>query len=84
MSRKKKQLPIFEHVTIADCAAEGKCVARVDDMVVFVPFVVPGDVVDLQVRKKRHSYCEAEVIRFINYSERRTTPMCPVSCPLLS
>ena len=77
MSRKKKQLPIFEHVTIADCAAEGKCVARVDDMVVFVPFVVPGDVVDLQVRKKRHSYCEAEVIRFISYSERRTTPMCP-------
>ncbi len=77
MSRKKKNLPIFENVTISDCAAEGKCVARVNEMVVFVPFVVPGDVVDLQVRKKRHSYCEAEVIRFIHYSERRTEPMCP-------
>ena len=76
MSRKKKALPIFENVTIADCAAEGKCVARVNEMVVFVPFVVPGDVVDLQVRKKRHSYCEAEVIRFIKYSDRRTAPIC--------
>ena len=46
MSRKKKPLPILEHVTITDCAAEGKALARVNDMVVFVPFCVPGDVVD--------------------------------------
>ena len=63
MAKNKKPLPIYEQVTIADCAAEGKCVVRIDDKVVFVPFVVPGDVVDLQVRKKRKSYCEAEVIR---------------------
>ena len=56
MSRKKKPLPILEQVTITDCAAEGKALARVNDMVVFVPFCVPGDVVDLQVRKKKHSY----------------------------
>lgn len=51
MSRKKKPLPILENVEIEAVAAEGKCVAHVDDMVVFVPFVVPGDIVDLQVRK---------------------------------
>lgn len=76
MSRKKKTLPILENVTISDVAAEGKSLARVNDMVVFVPFTVPGDVVDLQIRKKKHSYCEAEVIRFIEYSKVRATPMC--------
>jgi len=76
MTRKKKALPILENITITDIAAEGKCIARIDDMVVFVPFVVPGDVVDLQVRRKKHHYCEAEVIRFIKYSDVRTEPMC--------
>ena len=50
--------------------------ARVEDMVVFVPLTVPGDIVDLQVRKKKHHYCEAEVIRFIKYSDKRQKPMC--------
>ena len=76
MSRKRKPLPILENVTITDIAAEGKSLARVNDMVVFVPFTVPGDVVDLQIRKKKHSYCEAEVIRFVEYSKIRTAPMC--------
>lgn len=76
MSRKRKPLPILENVTITDYAAEGKALARVNDMVVFVPFCVPGDIVDLQVRKKRHSYCEAEVIRYIKKSEIRVEPPC--------
>lgn len=76
MTRKRKELPILENITITDCAAEGKSLARVDDMVVFVPFTVPGDVVDLQVRRKKHHYCEAEVIRFIKYSDVREKPMC--------
>ena len=56
MARKNKPLPILEHIKITDFAAEGKSLARVDDMVVFVPWAVPGDVVDLQVRRKKHSY----------------------------
>ena len=52
---------------MTDVAAEGKCLARIDDMVVFAPFCVPGDVVDLQVTKKRKSYCEAKVIRTHKY-----------------
>ena len=76
MSRKKKPLPILENITITDCAAEGKALARVDDMVVFVPFCVPGDVVDLQVKKKKHSFMEAEVIRFIKKSDVREEPFC--------
>lgn len=76
MSRKRKPLPILEKVEIEAVAAEGKCVAHVNDMVVFVPFVVPGDVVDLQVRKKRHSYCEATVVRMVQPSPIRVAPKC--------
>lgn len=76
MTRKKKPLPILENIQITDCAAEGKSLARVNDMVVFVPFCVPGDIVDLQVRKKRHSYMEAEVIRVVEKSAVREEPFC--------
>lgn len=76
MTRKKKPLPILENITIEAVAAEGKALAHVDDMVVFVPFVVPGDIVDLQVKRKKHHYCEAEVVRFIKKSSIRQQPMC--------
>lgn len=77
MSRKKKSLPVLENVTITDVAAEGKALAKVNDLVVFVPFVVPGDIVDLQVIKKKNHYCEAVAIRFHQYSENRQEPFCP-------
>lgn len=76
MSRKKKTFPVLENITITDVAAEGKALTRVGEMVVFVPFAVPGDIVDLQIKKKKHSYCEAEVVRFIKYSNVRATPKC--------
>jgi len=68
---------LLESITIEDVAAEGKAIARVDNMVVFVPFVVPGDVVDLQITRKKHHYCEAEAVRFISKSAVRTEPICP-------
>jgi 23S rRNA (uracil1939-C5)-methyltransferase len=77
MARKKKALPLWEHITITDVAAEGKALAKVDGRVVFVPYVVPGDVVDLQVRRKKHSYAEAEAVKFHHYSAERSTPFCP-------
>ena len=77
MGRKKKALPLLEGVTIQAVAAEGKALVRVDDLVVFVPFVVPGDVVDLQLTKKKHSYAEAEVVRMVKPSADRIAPFCP-------
>jgi len=74
--RNKKKLPIIENVTITAIAAEGKSLARVDDKVVFVPYVVPGDVVDLQVKKKKSSYMEAVAINIHECSELRDTPFC--------
>lgn len=67
MARKKKQLPILEKVTITDVAAEGKAIARVNDMVVFVPFVAPGDVVDIQLTRKKNSYAEGKPVYFHEY-----------------
>ena len=75
--RKKKPLPIFENITITDVAAEGKALARVNDMVVFVPWAVPGDVVNLQVTRKKHSFCEARIIDFVEKSPLRIEPRCP-------
>lgn len=76
MARKKKELPLLEQVTITDVAAEGKAIARVNDLVVFIPYVVPGDVVDLQVRRKKNHYAEAEAVRFHKYSDVRAVPFC--------
>ncbi len=66
----------MEQVTITDVAAEGKALARVDDMVVFVPYVVPGDVVDLQVKRKKHNYAEAVAVKFHECSPLRREPFC--------
>ncbi len=77
MARKKKPLPILENITITGVAAEGKAIAKVDNLVIFVPYAVPGDVVDLQIRRKKHSYAEAEVIRFHQYADKRSQPFCP-------
>ena len=74
--RKKKPLPLLENVEITAVAAEGKALARVDERVVFVPYVVPGDVVDLQVTRKKNSYMEATAVRFHKYSELRAEPFC--------
>ncbi|MCD8305383.1 MAG: 23S rRNA (uracil(1939)-C(5))-methyltransferase RlmD [Prevotella sp.] len=66
----------YERVTITDIAAEGKALCRVGEMVVFVPWAVPGDVVDLEVTRKKHSFCEAKIIKFHEASPLRIPPRC--------
>ena len=76
---KKKNLPIIEHVEITGVAAEGKAIAKVQStsgMVVFVPNCVPGDIVDLQVTKKKHSFMEAKVLRIVQPSSLRCEARC--------
>lgn len=76
MARKKKELPLLEKVTITDVAAEGKAVAKVNELAIFVPYVVPGDVVDLQVKRKKNHYAEAVAVKFHEKSPLRTEPFC--------
>lgn len=76
MARKKKELPLLEKITITDVAAEGKALAKVNDLVIFVPYVVPGDVVDLQIKRKKNHYAEAVAVKFHEYSPERAEPFC--------
>lgn len=59
-----------------DVAAEGKAIAKVNDLVIFVPYVVPGDVVDLQIKRKKNKYAEGEAVKFHEYSPVRAVPFC--------
>lgn len=74
---KKKNLPLFENVTITGVAAEGKALVRINDIVTFVPNCVPGDVVDLQIIRKKHSFMEAKVVRLVTPSPVRCAARCP-------
>jgi len=69
-------LPMLNKVLITDIGAEGNAIAKVDGRVVFVPMLVPGDVVDLRISKKRRKYLEGTVIRFHEYSPDRIKPVC--------
>ena len=73
---KKKNLPLIESVEITGVAAEGKALVRIDDIVTFVPNCVPGDIVDLQITKKKHSFMEARVVRVVKPSPVRCEARC--------
>ena len=75
MARKKKK-PFYEKIRIKDIGAEGKALARVDGLVIFTKFVIPGDVVDLQVIKKRKKYQEGIVTKIHQFSKDRTDAFC--------
>lgn len=77
MGRKNKELPLLERVEITDAGAEGMSIAKVDGLVVFVPFVVPGDVADIQLYRKKKNYAEGRAIRFHRLSELRVEAACP-------
>ena len=72
----RRKLPFFEKITISDVGAEGKAIARIDDIVTFVSLVAPGDIVDLQVTKKRSRFMEARVTHIHQLSEKREIPVC--------
>ena len=77
MTRKKKIDLLLESVTIESVAAEGKALTHVDGMVVFVDFAVPGDIVDIQVYKKKKNYMEGFIKRIVKPSADRLAPFCP-------
>jgi 23S rRNA (uracil1939-C5)-methyltransferase len=68
--------PLYENVEILDAGSEGNAVARVGDLVIFVPFVVPGDVVDIRPTRRKKSFLEGRAVRFHRYSEKRAEPFC--------
>jgi 23S rRNA (uracil1939-C5)-methyltransferase len=75
VSRKKK-LPIYEKINIVDIAAEGKAIAKYNDMIIFVEGAVPGDVVDIQITKKKKRFLEGHVLHIHSYSKERVDAFC--------
>ena len=76
MARKKANYPLIEGLEITTLAAEGKAMGRWNDVVVFVPMAVPGDVVDVQIRVKRRRFMEGYVVRYVRRSPLRVEPFC--------
>lgn len=76
VGRKIQKKPIFQNVIITEIVAEGKSIAKIDDMVVFTTHGIPGDIVDLQVTRKKKKYLEARIIHYHKLSELRNEPFC--------
>jgi 23S rRNA (uracil1939-C5)-methyltransferase len=73
---RNRQLPLLENIEMEKVAAEGKSLARVNEKALFVPFTVPGDIVDVQVTKSRSAFMEGRVTQFHKYSDLREEPKC--------
>jgi 23S rRNA (uracil1939-C5)-methyltransferase len=76
MGRKKIKFSLFEQVEIGPAVAEGHCIARIENQVVFVKYAAPGDVADIQIVAKKKNYLEGRILRFHKRSEKRIQPFC--------
>jgi len=76
MQTKTKQYQILNNISIVDASSDGQGVGKMDDIVVFVKNAVPGDVVDVQVTRKKSKYREGSIAALISSSEKRTIPIC--------
>jgi len=73
---KENIYPLYKEVEITDLGTEGKALARRDGLVIFVKDAVPGDIMDVQVRKKRKNYLEGYPVKYYKYSPKRSEPFC--------
>ena len=76
MKPRKSKYPQIDGLEITDIAAEGKSLGKYNDIVVFVPHAVPGDVVDVQINNKRRRFMEGYVVNFVKRSPIRVEPFC--------
>ena len=76
MNKNRKALPLIEKALVSGIAAEGKAIIRHNDLVIFVPYVVPGDIIDIQLIRKKNNYAEGKAIFFHNFSPQRKAPFC--------
>ena len=84
MARKRKMLPELQNIEISGVAAEGKSIAKVavnndnndEQLVIFIPYGAPGDVVNIKVDKKKKNWAEAHITSFVKESDIREIPIC--------
>jgi 23S rRNA (uracil1939-C5)-methyltransferase len=76
LAKRIKTLPVYNNVEIKDIAAEGMAIAKINELVVFVPWAAPGDIADVQLIRKKNSYAEGRIIAYHQYSPVRAIPFC--------
>lgn len=76
MSKRSRKFPILENLTITDIGAEGKAIAKYKEIVVFIGFAIPGDLVDVQITRKKKKFMEGYVVKFHEMSGDRIPPKC--------
>jgi len=76
VSKNKKSLPLIEKAVVSGIAAEGKAIVKYNDLVIFVPYVVPGDIIDIQLTRKKNSYAEGRAVFFHAFSPQRKEAFC--------
>ena len=76
MGRNKRNI-VLENIELTDAGSLGKSISKKDgEKIIFTKNGVPGDIVDIRVRKKRKSYLEGDIIKYHKYSSKRTDPKC--------
>jgi 23S rRNA (uracil1939-C5)-methyltransferase len=75
MTKIKKNF-VLENLEVVDISTEGKAIAKHEGLVVFIDGAVPGDIVDVMVHRKKNSFAEGKVDKFISLSPQRTQPVC--------
>jgi len=74
--RKKRIHPPLENLVIEKAAAEGKGLGYAEDMVVFVKYSVPGDIINAKIFNAKKNFAEAEITSIVKASDKRVTPHC--------
>ena len=67
---------MLNNVEIIDIAAEGKAIAKVDGKIVFVPYAIPGSIVDVQVVRKQRNFIEGKIINVVKQSDKFINAFC--------
>ena len=75
-NKAKREPEYIEDVEIVDAGSEGMSVAKPEGRVVFIPFGVPGDVVDIEVYKRKKNFFEGKILNFKKMSDKRVEPVC--------
>lgn len=74
--KKIKQPQFINNVEIIDAGSEGMSIAKPEEKVVFIPFGAPGDIVDIQVFKKKSNCFDGKIVNIVKESDKRVKPVC--------
>ncbi|MEA3495006.1 MAG: 23S rRNA (uracil(1939)-C(5))-methyltransferase RlmD [Bacteroidota bacterium] len=76
MDKHLRKKEIFKNIEIIDLGAKGKGIAKINNKVVFIDKTIPGDIVNIQIFGKKKGYFSANILDFVQLSQKRTKAVC--------